>query len=124
MRSLEGQNELDCEQALDGLSAEPRSPEPPHGQSGPHALPPATECHLPFAESHRPWLAQYPVCVPKTLKYPAIPACGLLTHSACEFPDRIACIHLHRTTTYAELAEQRTARPHARSAWESGPAIA
>ena len=48
----------------------------------------------------------YPACVPKTLKYPAVPAWGLLAHSACEFPERTACIYLDRRTDYAELAEK------------------
>ncbi len=114
MRSLvTAQNELDLRRALDALCPlSPRIAEGSHSQAGPHSLPPAAESQLPFAESDRPWLAHYPVCVPKALKYPAVPACGLLAHSACEFPDRVACVHLHRTTTYAELAEQarRTAR--------------
>jgi long-chain acyl-CoA synthetase len=57
-------------------------------------------------ELERRWLAHYPVCVPKTLKYPAVPAWGLLAHSACEFPERVACIHFKRSTTYGALAEQ------------------
>ena len=58
------------------------------------------------AEFERSWLAHYPSCVPRTLKYPAVPAWGLLTHTACEFPDRVACIHLERQLTYRELADQ------------------
>jgi long-chain acyl-CoA synthetase len=63
------------------------------------------------AGSERRWLAQYPACVPQTLKYPAIPAFGLLEHSAAEFPDRIACVHLDHATTYRQLrdAARRTA---------------
>ena len=55
------------------------APEAPHGQSGP---PRRSACRdrspeLPLhAESDRPWLAHYPVCVPKTLKYPAVPDLG------------------------------------------------
>src|SRR5580698_1157860 len=54
-------------------------------------------------ERERRWLAHYPACVPQTLKYPAIPTYGLLEHSAAEFPDRVACVHLDRTLTYSEL---------------------
>jgi long-chain acyl-CoA synthetase len=59
----------------------------------------------------RRWLAHYPACVPQTLKYPAIPAFGLLEHSAAEFPDRTACVHLDHKITYSQLRElaRRTA---------------
>lgn len=57
-------------------------------------------------EAERRWLAHYPPCVPKTLTYPAIPAWGLLQHSAREFPDRTACIHYRSHTTYSQLEEQ------------------
>jgi long-chain acyl-CoA synthetase len=62
-------------------------------------------------ERERRWLAHYPACVPQTLKYPAIPACGLLEHSAAEFPDRVACVHLDRNISYGQLrdAAHRTA---------------
>lgn len=81
-----------------------RAPEPPHGQPAPHAaiLPEAA----PQAAPERPWLDRYPACVPKSLKYPALPTWGLLAHSACEFPERTACIHLGRRMAYAELAEK------------------
>ena len=87
-------------------SQTPRAPEAPHGQPAPHALPLSAVQDLPTLEPERPWLAHYPVCVPKTLKYPAVPAWGLLAHSACEFPDRVAALHLGKPTTYAALAEQ------------------
>jgi long-chain acyl-CoA synthetase len=60
----------------------------------------------------RRWLTHYPACVPQTLKYPAIPAYGLLEHSAAEFPDRTACIHLEHKQSYRELREaaHRTAQ--------------
>ncbi len=63
-------------------------------------------------ERERRWLAHYPACVPHTLKYPAIPAFGLLEHSAAEFPDRDACIHLGHKLTYRQLREmaRRTAQ--------------
>jgi long-chain acyl-CoA synthetase len=80
----------------------PRAPEPPHGQPAPHTVIFPDETPAPA----QPWLAHYPACVPKTLKYPAVPAWGLLAHSACEFPERTACIHLDRRTAYAELAEK------------------
>ncbi len=86
-----------------------RAPEPPHGQPAPHTtlLPDAILPEAPpEAARERPWLDHYPACVPKTLKYPAVPTWGLLAHSACEFPERTACIHLGRRTTYAELAEK------------------
>jgi long-chain acyl-CoA synthetase len=73
------------------------APPAPHLQTERPAAPPELE---------RRWLAHYPTCVPKTLKYPAVPAWGLLAHSACEFPDRVACIHFNRRLTYAALAEQ------------------
>jgi long-chain acyl-CoA synthetase len=59
----------------------------------------------------RPWLAHYPACVPQTLKYPALPAYGLLEHSAAEFPDRPACVHLDHQITYGQLraSARRTA---------------
>jgi long-chain acyl-CoA synthetase len=62
-------------------------------------------------ERERRWLAHYPACVPKTLKYPAIPTYGLLEHSAAEFPDRTACVHLDHTITYRQLRDlaRRTA---------------
>ncbi len=62
-------------------------------------------------ERERRWLAHYPACVPHTLKYPAIPTYGLLEHSAAEFPDRVACVHLDRAMTYRELRDmaRRTA---------------
>jgi long-chain acyl-CoA synthetase len=62
-------------------------------------------------ERERRWLAHYPACVPQTLKYPAIPAFGLLEHSAAEFPDRVACVHLDHNVSYGELrdAAHRTA---------------
>jgi long-chain acyl-CoA synthetase len=56
-------------------------------------------------ERERRWLAHYPACVPQTLKYPAIPAYGLLEHSAAEFPDRTACVHLDRTMNYSQLRD-------------------
>jgi long-chain acyl-CoA synthetase len=89
----------------------PRAPEPPHGQPAPHALALSAVVDLPMIEPERPWLAHYPSCVPKTLKYPAVPAWGLLSHSACEFPDRVASLHLGKATTYAALGEhaRRTA---------------
>jgi long-chain acyl-CoA synthetase len=88
-----------------------RVPDAPHGPSAPHALPLpkvplATPCEALPQEFERRWLAHYPFCVPKALKYPALPAWGLLAHSACEFPERVACIHFHRSTTYAALAAQ------------------
>jgi long-chain acyl-CoA synthetase len=91
-----------------------RALEPPHGQPAPHTaiLPDAIlPDAAPNAAPERPWLDHYPACVPKTLKYPAVPTWGLLSHSACEFPERTACIHLGRHTSYAELAEmaRRTA---------------
>jgi long-chain acyl-CoA synthetase len=63
-------------------------------------------------ECKRRWLAHYPACVPHTLKYPAIPAFGLLEHSAAEFPDRPACIHLDHQITYGQLRDlaRRTAQ--------------
>ncbi len=88
-----------------------RAPEPPHGQPAPHTLILPTGPPSEFA-SERPWLAHYPACVPKTLKYPAVPAWGLLAHSACEFPDRTACLHLERRTTYAQLAEKARRTAH------------
>jgi long-chain acyl-CoA synthetase len=62
-------------------------------------------------ERERRWLAHYPACVPKTLKYPAIPTYGLLEHSAAEFPDRTACVHLDHTINYRQLCDlaRRTA---------------
>jgi long-chain acyl-CoA synthetase len=87
----------------------PRAPEPPHAHPAPHTaiLPDALlPDAAPVAVPERHWLNQYPACVPKTLKYPAVPTWGLLAHSACEFPDRTACIHLGRSTTYAQLAEK------------------
>lgn len=83
----------------------PRSPEGAHGQPAPHTLPELAACEA-LPERVRPWLAHYPACVPQTLKYPAVPAWGLLAHSAYEFPDRVACVHLERRTTYAVLVEQ------------------
>ena len=64
-----------------------RAPEPPHGQPAPHTAILPTDAPSETA-SERPWLAHYPACVPRTLKFPAVPAWGLLSHSACEFPDR------------------------------------
>jgi len=87
-----------------------RAPEPPHGQPAPHTVILPTDVREPAPE--RPWLAHYPTCVPKTLKYPAVPAWGLLAHSACEFPDRTACLHLERRTTYAALAEKARRTAH------------
>jgi long-chain acyl-CoA synthetase len=63
-------------------------------------------------ERERRWLTHYPVCVPQTLKYPAIPAYGLLEHSAAEFPDRVACIHLDRKLTYRQLREMARRTAH------------
>jgi long-chain acyl-CoA synthetase len=66
----------------------------------------------PPGELERRWLARYPVCVPHTLKYPAIPAFGLLEHSAAEFPDRTACIHLDHQTTYRQLRDSARRTAH------------
>ncbi len=63
-------------------------------------------------ERERRWLAHYPACVPQTLKYPAIPAFGLLEHSAAEFPDRDACIHLGHKLTYRQLREMARRTAH------------
>ncbi len=108
MRSLVTfEEELHLRTAPEALRPQtPRAPDAPHGQSAPHALPLPTACEALPQELERRWLAHYPFCVPKTLKYPSIPAWGLLAHSACEFPDRVACIHFHRSITYAALAEQ------------------
>jgi long-chain acyl-CoA synthetase len=64
------------------------------------------------AERERRWLARYPKCVPHSLKYPAIPAYGLLEHSAAEFPDRVACIHLDHQFTYRQLREMARRTAH------------
>ena len=64
------------------------------------------------AERERRWLAHYPACVPHTLKYPAIPAYGLLEHSAAEFPDRDACIHLGHKLTYRQLRDMARRTAH------------
>jgi long-chain acyl-CoA synthetase len=64
------------------------------------------------AERERRWLAHYPACVPQTLKYPAIPAFGLLEHSAAEFPDRTACIHLDHQFTYSQLRDSARRTAH------------
>jgi long-chain acyl-CoA synthetase len=63
-------------------------------------------------ERERRWLAHYPACVPHTLKYPAIPAYGLLEHSAAEFPDRDACIHLGHKLTYRQLRDMARRTAH------------
>ncbi len=63
-------------------------------------------------ERERRWLAHYPACVPHTLKYPAIPAFGLLEHSAAEFPDRDACIHLDHKLTYRQLRDMARRTAH------------
>jgi long-chain acyl-CoA synthetase len=62
-------------------------------------------------ERERRWLAHYPACVPQTLKYPALPTYGLLEHSAAEFPDRTACVHLDHAINYRQLRDlaRRTA---------------
>src|SRR5579872_5584229 len=60
----------------------------------------------------RPWLARYPACVPHSLSYPAVPAWGLLQHSAREFPDRPACIHYKQVTTYGALEERARRTAH------------
>jgi long-chain acyl-CoA synthetase len=108
MRSLVTyQEELHLRSTPEALGPQTlRAPEAPHGQPAPHAPLLPTIADLPAAEHERPWLTHYPSCVPQTLKYPAVPTWGLLTHSACEFPDRVACVHLGRSTTYAALAEQ------------------
>jgi long-chain acyl-CoA synthetase len=63
-------------------------------------------------ERERRWLAHYPACVPQTLKYPAIPAFGLLEHSAAEFPDRTACVHLDHQLTYGQLRDSARRTAH------------
>ena len=97
-----------CKRPYCRLWRVPNAPQahPQEPLASPHILPTAS-VELPVSsQTERPWLSHYPPCVPKTLKYPAIPAWGLLAHSACEFPERVASVHLNRNTTYAELAEQ------------------
>jgi long-chain acyl-CoA synthetase len=81
---------------------------------------------LELAGGHeRPWLAHYPTCVPATLHYPAVPAWGLLQHSAREFPDRVACVYYRQKVSYADLAAQarRTASMLARLGVQPGDRV-
>ena len=48
----------------------------------------------------------YPNGVPATLKYPSIPAWGLLKSASDDFPDRIACRYYKQKLTYRELWEE------------------
>ena len=76
------------------------------------SLEPRQDSVDPALGHERRWLAHYPACVPHTLKYPAIPAFGLLEHSAAEFPDRAACVHLDHRTTYRQLRESARRTAH------------
>lgn len=53
--------------------------------------------------SDKPWLAHYPICVPKTLEYPESPVWALLEQAARYHSERTACIYYEQRLTYAEL---------------------
>jgi long-chain acyl-CoA synthetase len=52
----------------------------------------------------RPWLAHYPVVVPRQLEIPHLHAWGILERTASRHPDRIACRYCRQSVTYRELA--------------------
>jgi long-chain acyl-CoA synthetase len=60
----------------------------------------------------RPWLARYPLGVPREFAPQSAPAWSLLRRAAEAHPDRLACRYYEQTRTYAELwaDSARTAR--------------
>ena len=56
------------------------------------------------AQFERPWLKNYPACVPHSLEYPQEPVSWLLERAAARWPDRPGCIYYDQQLTFSELA--------------------
>ena len=57
----------------------------------------------PSEQPARPWLKNYPDCVPESLKYPQEPVWRLLDRAATEWGDRDACIYYDERLTFSRV---------------------